>query len=60
VCENMCDYSIVTMDIADVRFQAVTPPSFSAVRHQHIFLKFDPTFMRFFDKATGKAIGYGS
>jgi multiple sugar transport system ATP-binding protein len=56
VCENLCDYSIVTMDIADVRFQAVTPPSFSAVRHQHVFLKFDPTFMRFFDKATGKAI----
>lgn len=56
VCENMCDYSIVTVDMADVRFQAVTPSSFSASRHQPVSLKFDPTFMRFFDKATGKAI----
>jgi ABC-type sugar transport system ATPase subunit len=56
VCENMCDYSVVTVDMADVRFQAVTPSSFSANRHQPVFLKFDPDFMRFFDKATGKAI----
>ena len=56
VCENMCDYSIVTVDMADVRFQAVTSSSFSASRHQPVFLKFDPAFMRFFDKATAKAI----
>jgi ABC-type sugar transport system ATPase subunit len=56
VCENMCDYSIVAVDMADVRFQAVAPSSFNASRHQPIFLKFDPAFMRFFDKATGKAI----
>jgi multiple sugar transport system ATP-binding protein len=56
VCENMCDYSIVTVDMTDVRFQAVTPSSFNASRHQPVALKFDPTFMRFFDKATGKAI----
>ena len=56
VSENLCDYSIVTVDLADVRFQAVTPPSFNPKRHETVYLKFDPTFMRFFDKATGKAI----
>lgn len=56
VAENLCDYSIVAVDMADVRFQAVTPTSFSVNRHQPVFLKFDPAFMRFFDKATGKAI----
>jgi len=56
VCENMCDYSIVTVDMTDVRFQAVTPSSFNASRHQPVFLAFNPAFMRFFDKATGKAI----
>jgi multiple sugar transport system ATP-binding protein len=56
VSENLCDYSIVAVDMADVRFQAVTPTSFSVKRHQPIFLKFDPAFMRFFDKASGKAI----
>jgi len=56
VCENMCDYSIVTVDMTDVRFQAVTPSSFSASRHQPVSLKFDTTFMRFFDTVTGKAI----
>jgi multiple sugar transport system ATP-binding protein len=54
--ENLCDYSIVAVDVADVRFQAVTPTSFVVNRHQPVFLKFDPAFMRFFDKATGKAI----
>jgi multiple sugar transport system ATP-binding protein len=56
VSENLCDYSIVAVDMADVRFQAVTPTSFIVKRHQPVFLKFDPAFMRFFDKATGKAI----
>jgi multiple sugar transport system ATP-binding protein len=56
VAENLCDYSIVAVDLADVRFQAVTPTSFQVNRHQPVFLKFDPAFMRFFDKATGKAI----
>ena len=56
VDENLCDYSIVAVDVADVRFQAVTPTSFKVNRHQPVFLKFDPEFMRFFDKSTGKAI----
>jgi multiple sugar transport system ATP-binding protein len=56
VAENLCDYSIVAVDLAEVRFQAVTPTSFTVNRHQPVFLKFDPAFMRFFDKATGKAI----
>lgn len=56
VAENLCDYSIVAVDMTDVRFQAVTPISFKVERHQPVFLKFDPVFMRFFDKATGKAI----
>jgi multiple sugar transport system ATP-binding protein len=56
VAEDLCDYSIVAVDMTDVRFQAVTPTSFKVKRHQPVFLKFDPVFMRFFDKATGKAI----
>jgi len=56
VSENLCDYSIVAVDMSDVRFQAVMPTSFSVKRHQPIFLKFNPAFMLFFDKATGKAI----
>jgi multiple sugar transport system ATP-binding protein len=54
--ENLCDYSIVAIDLSDVRFQAVTPTSFKVNRHQPVFLKFDPAYMRFFDKETGKAI----
>jgi len=56
VQENLCDYSIVAVDLSDVRFQVVTPTSFSVERHQPVYLKFDPVFMRFFDKETGKAI----
>jgi hypothetical protein len=56
VAENLCDYSIVAIDMTDVRFQAVTPTSFKVERHQPVFLKFDPVFMRFYDKTTGKAI----
>jgi ABC-type sugar transport system ATPase subunit len=54
--ENLCDYSVVAVDMMDVRFQAVTPTSFTVARHQPVYLKFDPLFMRFFDKETGKAI----
>ena len=56
IAENLCDYSIVAVNMTDIRFQAVTPTSFKVDRHQPVFLKFDPAFMRFFDKATGKAI----
>ncbi len=56
VSEDLCDYEIVAIDMTDVRFQAVTPTSFKVERHQPVFLKFDPAFMRFFDKASGKAI----
>jgi multiple sugar transport system ATP-binding protein len=56
VSENLCDYSIVAVDMTDVRFQAVTQTSFKVNRHQPVFLKFNPDFMRFFDKASGKAI----
>jgi hypothetical protein len=56
VTENLCDYAIVAIDMTNVRFQAVTTPSFTVERHQPVFLKFDPEFMRFFDKSTGKTI----
>jgi len=56
VSENLCDYAIVVIDMNDVRFQAVTTTSFSVKRHQPVFLKFNPEFMRFFDKTTGKVI----
>lgn len=54
--ENLCDYCIVAVDLSDTRFQAVTPTSFHVERHQPVYLKFDSTYMRFFDKETGKAI----
>ena len=56
VSEDLCDYEIVAVEMTDVRFQAVTPTSFKVNRHEKVFLKFDPDFMRFFDKASGKAI----
>ena len=54
--ENLCDYANVSIDVDDVRFQSVTPTSFMVERHQPVYLKFNPEFMRFFDKASGKAI----
>jgi multiple sugar transport system ATP-binding protein len=54
--ENLCDYNIVAVDLSDVRFQVVTPSTFTVTRHQPVFLNFDPVYMRFFDKETGKAI----
>jgi multiple sugar transport system ATP-binding protein len=56
VVENLCDYSIVSVDLADVRLQVVAPATLSARRHDHIYLRFNPDYIRLFDKATGKAI----
>jgi ABC-type sugar transport system ATPase subunit len=54
--ENLQDLSIVSIDIDDLRLQAVVTPTFRPERHEHIYLKFDPAYIRFFDLQTGKAI----
>jgi multiple sugar transport system ATP-binding protein len=54
--ENLQDYAIVSINVGDVRLQAVTHPSFRPERYQRVFIRFDPNFIRFFDLQTGKAI----
>lgn len=54
--ENLQDLSIVSVDVDDLRLQAVTTPSFRPERHEHIYLKFSPVYILFFDLQTGKAI----
>jgi multiple sugar transport system ATP-binding protein len=54
--ENLQDQANVSVDIADLRLTIVTSPSFRPARHEHIYLKFNPTYIRFFDLQTGKAL----
>lgn len=54
--ENLLDQCVLSIDIDDLRIQVVTPPSFRPKRHEKIYLKFDPAYIRFFDLQTGKAI----
>ena len=54
--ENLQDHSILSVDIKDLRLTAVTTPSFRPARHERVYLKFNPTYIRFFDLQTGKAI----
>jgi multiple sugar transport system ATP-binding protein len=54
--ENLQDQSILSIDVDDLRLTAVTAPSFRPPRHERIYLKFNPTYIRFFDLQTGKAI----
>lgn len=54
--ENLQDLCVVSIDVDDLRLQAVTTPSFRPDRHEHIYLKFDPAYILFFDLQTGKAI----
>jgi multiple sugar transport system ATP-binding protein len=56
VTENLCDWSIVSIDAAETRLQVMAPPTFNPERHEDIYLKFNPAFIRLFDKRTGKAI----
>lgn len=56
VTESICDFNIVSVDMADVRLQIVVPPGFSPARHDCVYLSFNPDYMRFFDKETGRAI----
>ena len=59
IVENMQDYTIVSVDTNDLRLQIVASGDFRAKRHQKVFLKFQPKFIRFFDLQTGKAIKSG-
>jgi ABC-type sugar transport system ATPase subunit len=54
--ENLQDLCVVSIDIDDLRLQAVTTPSFRPERHERIYLKFSPAYIRFFDLQTGKAL----
>jgi ABC-type sugar transport system ATPase subunit len=54
--ENLQDQQIVSIDIKDLRLQVVCHPSLQFGRHQHIFLRFNPSYIRFFDLQSGKAI----
>lgn len=56
IVENMQDYTIVSVDIGDLRLHIVAPADFKAQRHQKVYLKFQSKFIRFFDLQTGKAI----
>lgn len=54
--ENLQDQCVLSIDIDDLRVQVVTSPSFRPKRHEKIYLKFEPAYIRFFDLETGKAI----
>ena len=54
--ENLQDQCILSVDIEDLRLQVVTTPSFQPARHERIYLKFTPEYIRFFDLQTGKAL----
>lgn len=54
--ENLQDQAVLSIDIEDLRLTAVTSPAFRPARHERIYLKFNPTYIRFFDLQTGKAI----
>jgi multiple sugar transport system ATP-binding protein len=54
--ENLQDHAILSIDIDDLRLTAVTTPSFRPARHERVYLKFNPTYIRFFDLQSGKAI----
>ncbi len=54
--ENLQDNCTVSLDIDDLRLAVVTTPAFRPARHEKIYLKFNPAYIRFFDLQTGKAI----
>jgi ABC-type sugar transport system ATPase subunit len=56
LAENLCDYNIVSVDMADLRLQVVAPATLNPRRHERIYIKFNPDYVRLFDKTTGKAI----
>lgn len=56
VTESLCDFNVVSVDVADVRMQVVVPPTVRPLRHDCVFLQFEPEYIRFFDSKTGQAI----
>ncbi len=56
VTENLCDYCIVSVDMAEIRLQVITPPNFQPKRHDRVYVTMNPDYMRFFDNKTGKAV----
>ena len=54
--ENLQDLCIVSIDIENLRLQAVSTPAFRPGRHERIYLKFNPAYIRLFDLQSGKAI----
>jgi multiple sugar transport system ATP-binding protein len=57
--EDLQDYCIVSVDIDDLRLLVVAPAGYKAKRHQTVYLKLHPDYIRFFDLQTGKAIRPG-
>jgi multiple sugar transport system ATP-binding protein len=54
--ENLQDVTTVSIDVDDLRILAVAAPTFNPARHERIYLKFNPNYIRLFDLQTGKAI----
>ncbi len=54
--ENLQDNTTVSIDVDDLRIQAVAAPTFTPARHERIYMKFNPIYIRLFDLETGKAI----
>ncbi|MCL4488707.1 MAG: ABC transporter ATP-binding protein [Chloroflexi bacterium] len=55
VSENLCDWTVVSIDSGGTRLQVTAPPTFNPARHERIYMKFNPEFVRLFDTQTGKA-----
>lgn len=56
VTESLCDFNIVSVDVADTRMQVVVPPTLHPIRHDCVFLQFQSEHIRLFDKNSGRAI----
>jgi multiple sugar transport system ATP-binding protein len=56
VTEKLLDFNIVSIDMADLRLHVVVPPHRDPRRHDPVYLRFDPDYVRLFDRKSGKAI----
>lgn len=56
ITESFGDMSVVTVQIADVRFQVVMPPAYKASAGTPVSVAIDQTRVLLFDKVSGKAI----
>lgn len=59
IVEPLGDSTVVTVDVADVRMQVVTPPEFTSSPREKLWLAFDPERVLLFDKTSTKTIANG-